>query len=226
MSTNINIDFEKIQVVIDYIVNTDVITYDDIIKILVNKNPLRKIFSRRPSIGMFTQEEAEDWVKRFIQVISEFLGTELNIDSYISWIKNQSKIGKDVNIITDQVIGMFGSILSNANVVTVYKNGKLYKEFAPLNIARINFKNISVTFNEYQRIIQFKYRDKNYTMKFEDTPQKFKDLYLVKLVLNGNAIPTDLENLVKDSTNINIKLNDLNINLDLTKVIDDGSDNL
>jgi hypothetical protein len=63
-------------------------------------------------------------------------------------------------------------------------------------------------------------------MKFEDTPQKFKDLYLVKLVLNGNAIPTDLENLVKDSTNINIKLNDLNINLDLTKVIDDGSDNL
>ena len=125
MSTNINIDFEKIQVVIDYIVNTDVITYDDIIKILVNKNPLRKIFSRRPSIGMFTQEEAEDWVKRFIQVISEFLGTEQNIDSCISWIKNQSKIGKDVNIITDQVIGMFGSILSNANVVTVYKNGKL-----------------------------------------------------------------------------------------------------
>jgi hypothetical protein len=175
---------------------------------------------------MFTQEEAEDWVKRFIQVISEFLGTEQNIDSCISWIKNQSKIGKDVNIITDQVIGMFGSILSNANVVTVYKNGKLYKEFAPLNIARVNFKNISVTFNEYQRIIQFKYRDKNYTMKFEDTPQKFKDLYLVKLVLNGNAIPTDLENLVKDSTNINIKLNDLNINLDLTKVIDDGSDNL
>ena len=192
----ISIDFKKIQKIINYVINTDSPSYDDIINLLTSAGS--------------TQEEAESWVNQFVSVMCDFLGVETNINRCFTWIKSQANLDKTSDTITEKLIGMFGALLSSTNVVTIYKNGTLYKEFAPLNIARVKFNEILITFEENKRIVSFKYRDKNYKMDFLNAPQKLKELYIAKLVLNGNTIPEDL----KEYFNPNINLSDLVITLD------------
>jgi hypothetical protein len=141
MSTNINIDFEKIQVIIDYVIDTDIPTHDSVINLLLEAN--------------FTQENAENWVNQFTQVMCNFLGFEVDINNCFTWIKSQANLGKTSDIITEQLIGMFGTLLSTTNVVIIYKDGVLYKEFSPYNETRAeNFVQFIGVINEISPMLK------------------------------------------------------------------------
>jgi len=198
----ININFEKIQLAIEYIMNAETPNKQDIISSLIQSG--------------FTQEEAENWINQFVQVMCNFLGFEVDMNNCFNWVKNQAKLGKTSDIITEQLIGMFGTLLSTTNVVIIYRNGVLYKEFAPLNIAKIEFNKVLITFEENKRVARFQYRDTEYKLDFENSPLKLKQLYIAKLVLNGNNIPEDLKQYYSSAINID----DLNIEFDLTKCIE------
>ena len=149
----INITFEKIQGIIDYVVATDSPSYEGVINLLMDAG--------------FTQENAESWVNQFTQVMCNFLGFETNINRCFTWIKSQANLGKTPDTITEQLIGMFGTLLSTTDVVIIYKDGVLYKEFSPYNETRAeNFIQFISVINEMSPMLK----------EFSDTIETCKNI--------------------------------------------------
>ena len=80
---------------------------------------------------------------------------------------------------------------------------------------------IKVPFNQIQvNVVAFEgaevifpYENKWFRMKWDDVPTKFKQLYVLKLRLEGVRVPDALQQYIIDT----IDVSDLNIELDLDK---------
>ena len=107
------IDFEKIQDVVQYLIDNPTSSYEVVVGLL-------------EELG-FEESSARYWLDMFIWAMSRFLVTEATLESCIDWICKQSSSGRSSEQITELLIGMFSFAVEDTNIVVV-KDGEVYKE--------------------------------------------------------------------------------------------------
>ena len=81
-------------------------------------------------------------------------------------------------------------------------------------LVKVPFNQIQVNMVAFEGAeVIFPYGDKWFRMKWDDVPTRFKQLYVLKLRLEGVRVPDALEQYVVGG----IDVSDLDIELDLTK---------
>lgn len=195
---NVRIDFEKVSGIVNYIIQADTPDRTTMVQTLVEQG--------------FTEEWVNGWIDQFATALCDFLGVEYNENQCYNWVKTQSNLGKSADDITEQLIGVLGNNLSTSNIVTIYKNDKLYKEFVPLNIARINLHDIMVTLENDILYVIFTYHNNEYKIPLQNTPLKYKQLFKAKCILCDQPIPDYLNDI--DVSNVDLTDLIITFNLD------------
>jgi len=78
---------------------------------------------------------------------------------------------------------------------------------------KVPFNRIQVSLVRDQQVILFPYGDEWYEMRWDEVPDRFKELYVLRLKLSGIRIPEELKEFERNW----IEVREVKVELDLSK---------